>query len=126
MPIYEAMCDECGKGEDYYQTVDARHVTPWCCGQAMRKVILNASAVQGDLPAYQSPIDGRPVEGRRARTEDLKRSGCRPWEGLDQERKEAAKQERYAEQKTDASLTKAAAEAFYQLSPSKRDILKGT
>ena len=33
-----------------------------------------------DMPAYQSPIDGRVITGRAARREDLKRSGCVPWE----------------------------------------------
>lgn len=80
--------------------------------------------IVGDLPGYQSPVTGLWVEGRRARREDLARTQCRPWEGKQQELQEAARREAYAEQKLDASLTKAASEAFYQLPPSKRDILK--
>lgn len=125
MPIYEAMCDECGKVEDYYQTIDKCRVTPWCCGKAMHKVILAPSMVRGDIPSYTSPIDGKWIDGRRQRQEDLKRAGCRPWEGLDAERKEAAKQEKYIEEKRDAALTKSVSEAFYQLAPSKRDVLRG-
>ena len=79
--------------------------------------------IVGDLPGYLSEGTGLWVEGRAARREDLKRSGCRPWEGLEQERKEAARRDRYAEEKLDASLTKTASETFYQLPPSKRDIL---
>ena len=30
----------------------------------------------GDLPGYQSPIDGRWIEGRRARKYDLESNGC--------------------------------------------------
>ena len=41
-----------------------------------------------------------------------------------EKRKEAARHEQYQEQKLDASLTKAASEAYYQLPPSKRDILR--
>lgn len=123
MPIYEAMC-ECGHQEDYYATVDQRLMTPWCCGKRMHKVILTPTMVTADLPSYTSPIDGKWIDGRKQRKEDLKRAGCRPWEGLDQERKESAKQTKYSDQKLDASLTKAASEAFYQLSPSKRDLLK--
>lgn len=33
--------------------------------------------VTGDLPEYISPVTGKPVDGRWARREDLKRSGCR-------------------------------------------------
>lgn len=124
-PLYESMCDECGQQQDYYQTMDKCLDTPWCCGKKMHKVILNASMVVADLPSYQSPIDGKWIDGRKARQEDLKRSGSRPWEGLESERKEAAKTKQYEDEKLDASLTKSASEAFYQLPPSKREILKG-
>ncbi len=78
----------------------------------------------GDLPEYVSPVTGLVVSGRVQRREDLKRSGSRPWEGLEVEKREARKQQAYSEARLDASLAKAAAESFYQLSPSKRDILK--
>lgn len=47
--------------------------------------------VQPDIPGYASPVSGNWIEGRRARREDLKRTGCRPYEGREQETKEAAK-----------------------------------
>jgi hypothetical protein len=47
--------------------------------------------IQPDLPGYESPITGQWIEGRKARREDLRRHNCRPWEGLDQEKREAAK-----------------------------------
>jgi hypothetical protein len=37
---------------------------------------LCAPRVISDLPAYRSPIDGKMVDGRSARREDLKRNGC--------------------------------------------------
>lgn len=126
MPIYTSRCNACQEVQDYYATINECLVTPWCCGKRTEKVILHAPAVQGDLPSYTSPVDGRWIDGRRQRHEDLKRNGCRPWEGLESEKKEAAKHEKYAADKLDASLTKAASEAFYQLPKSKRDILKGT
>lgn len=39
-----------------------------------------APYVAGDLEAYTSPIDGRVIDGRAARREDLKRNHCRPYE----------------------------------------------
>jgi len=33
--------------------------------------------VRGDLPEYISPVTRKPVDGRAARREDLKRAGCR-------------------------------------------------
>lgn len=47
--------------------------------------------IHADLPPYESPIDGRIIDGRRARREDLARAGCRPYEGFEQEKKEADK-----------------------------------
>ena len=60
-----------------------------------------SAAVWDDLPAYESPIDGRIIEGRRARREDFKRHGCRPYEGRQQEEKEAAKVRQADERKLD-------------------------
>ncbi len=34
------------------------------------------SYVQSDTPEYISPVTGKPIDGRAARREDLKRSGC--------------------------------------------------
>lgn len=80
--------------------------------------------VFGDTPGYQSPITGLWVEGKVARREDLKRSRSRPYEGREQELKEAARQRAYSDAKLDESLTKTASEAFYQLPPRKREILR--
>jgi hypothetical protein len=60
-----------------------------------------APFVWDDLPAYESPIDGKPVEGRRQRRNDLARSGSRPYEGREQEAKEAAKVQAAREGKLD-------------------------
>lgn len=47
--------------------------------------------IQPDLPGYASPVTGQWIEGRKARREDLLRTNSRPWEGLAEERKEAAR-----------------------------------
>lgn len=36
--------------------------------------------VQSDYPAYYSHASGKMIEGRRARRDDLARTGCRPFE----------------------------------------------
>lgn len=77
-----------------------------------------------DLPGYESPVTGLWVEGRRQRREDLKRTGCRPYEGREQETKEAARFRQYEDQKMDKSLDRAVHEAYYRLSPSKREMLR--
>ena len=124
MPIYQSRCKSCGAIQDYYQTVEGRANTPWCCGAPAEKVILPAQVIP-DIPAYESPIDGHVVEGRAARREDLKRSGCRPWEGLEAEKREAARQRGYTEQHLERKLDEAVKRTFYELPPIKRRILKG-
>ena len=83
-----------------------------------------APMVWGDLPEYTSPIDGRIINGRVQRREDLKRSGSRPWEGMEQERKEAARQQQYNDQHLERHAEESAFKAWYQLSPDKRRILE--
>jgi putative FmdB family regulatory protein len=81
MPIYEYLC-AAGHVTDAYATVERRHEDKACatCGGKAVKAILHAPRVFGDYEGYLSPATGRWIEGRRARVEDLKQSGCRPFE----------------------------------------------
>lgn len=79
MPLYEY---ECRAGHRFDRVLPlARYDEPQVCncGAESRKVIC-APMVMPDLPEYRSPIDGRPIRGRRERIEDLKRNNCRPYE----------------------------------------------
>ncbi len=78
-----------------------------------------------DLPDYVSPVSGEVVSGRRQRREDLKRTGSRPWEGMESEKKEAARRTEAADKAYDQRLTTAVTKEFHQLSPEKRRILEG-
>jgi len=51
--------------------------------------------IQSDLPAYKSPLGTGLIDGRAARREDLKRSGCR--EVAPDEFKPTYTNERYVE-----------------------------
>lgn len=57
-----------------------------------------------DLPGYVSPVTGLWVEGRRARREDLKRTGSRPYEGREQELKEIARRRQYEQREMEAKV----------------------
>lgn len=81
--------------------------------------------VFGDLPDYESPIDGHIVSGRVARREDLKRNGCRPWEGMESEKKEAARRVDYHEQEQDRRLIEQANRALNELPAHVRRVLRG-
>lgn len=59
--------------------------------QAERARPLQTPMTYGDTPGYRSPIDGRWIEGRRARKYDLESNGCieagdRPTKKLKNER----------------------------------------
>lgn len=79
MPCYEYACAN-GHIFDRFLPL-ARYAEPQTCecGAASQKR-LTAPLIVQDLPGYQSPVDGRWVEGRRARREDLARNNCVPYE----------------------------------------------
>jgi hypothetical protein len=77
----------------------------------------------GDLPSYQSPIDGKWIDGRVARREDLARSGCRPWEGMQQERQEASRQRGYEAQRQEQQLDRVVNQSWAQISEQSRRTL---
>ncbi len=81
-----------------------------------------AHIVMPDLPGYESPVSGKWVEGRAARREDLKQTGCRPYE--EGERQEHKRQSAYEEKKHDAERYEAVARTFYALPESKRKALR--
>lgn len=115
MPMYTCLCAKCGRKETIFRHVSQRDENlPKCHGKMRRAV--EAPAVQTDLPGYQSPIDGRWIEGRRARTEDLKRNGCRPWEGMDSERKEAVKRADAADAEFGKKIEAGVAEVYNGMS----------
>lgn len=120
MPVYESLCHVCGKVQDYYQSAANCYDTPTCCGAKTEKVIMTAPYGQVDIPAYVSPVSGKWINSRRERTEDLKRTNSRPWEGMEQETKEADRQKAYQEAKEDAKLEKAVVEAWQSLTPEKQ------
>jgi hypothetical protein len=82
-------------------------------------------AVFGDLPGYESPVTGKWVEGRRARREDLKRSGCRPYEGREQEAKEAARVQAENDRKVDQLADKMANQAWAMAPERVRRMFRG-
>lgn len=84
-----------------------------------------APVVWNDLPAYESPIDGRVVDGRRQRRDDLARTGCRPYEGREQEQKEAAKVRAEQERKTDTLAERMAHRAWAEAPERVRKIFRG-
>jgi hypothetical protein len=84
-----------------------------------------APEIWDDLPGYESPVTGLWVEGRRQRREDLKRTRSRPYEGREQEAKEAARYQARTEQKLDQLADKMAHTAWAQAPERIRKVFRG-
>lgn len=108
MPMYGCICPKCGKYETIFRHISARDDTPMHCESKMERIV-EAPSVQVDIGGYTSPIDGRWIEGKSARREDLKRNNCRPWEGMESEKKEALRRAAAA----DANFEKGVEAAVY-------------
>ena len=90
----------------------------------MEKVILTAPFGQVDIPAYVSPVTGKLIGSRSERREDLKRTGSREWEGMEQETKVAQERVKAEEKAQDAKLEESVVAAWSQLPSEKRAVLE--
>lgn len=124
--IYESRCNSCGKLYEYIKPASQYLDSPFCCGERTEKVILNAPMGHVVNIHYTSPIDGKPITTKQARIDDLKRNNCRPWEGLEQEKKVAQERKKYEEKIEDKKLESAAVQAWQSLKPEQRRILETT
>lgn len=84
-----------------------------------------APTVWDDLPGYRSPVTDEWVEGRRARRNDLRRHNCRPYEGREQESKEAARHQAEKERRLDALAEKMAHRAWAEAPERVRRVFRG-
>ena len=126
--LYESICLQCGKYHEYVRSISNCFDTPLCCGVKTDKRIMTASyAVNVDIPAYQSPATNKWITSRKERNEDLKRSGCRPWEGLETEKQEAAKVKQEADAHLDKEIDKTVRTAWANLPANKKaEVLRAT
>ncbi len=75
------------------------------------------------MPSYQSPVTGKWIDTPAQRRDDLARSGSRPWEGMEREKKEAARRKRDSEREMDCVAEKIAVESWQQLPEAHRRAL---
>lgn len=80
MPLHDFECSLCHATEEDFVGHGVNSIICVRCGAEAKKVFLSAPIVAADLPGYQSPVDGRWIEGRKARREDLARNNCVPYE----------------------------------------------
>lgn len=79
-----------------------------------------------DIPAYQSPISGHWINSRKQRNEDMVRNNCRPWEGMEQEQKEADRRRAYEDQKEDMAIESSIEKTIKELPEEKKKLLELT
>lgn len=132
MPNYEYECDRCQKQGEYFAPMSQSGSPPDCeCGAKTKRVILSAPMGYVHFPAaggqaYVSTVSGKYIDSKRKREDDLKRHGCRTYEGFEQEKKEADRRTAHEEKKADQKLDATVREAFHQLPPEKRKVLEQT
>ena len=113
MPLYEYTC-AAGHVVTEYRIVAERGLAALCsCGLAAEKTILTPPRVFSDFEGYESPATGKWIEGRRARLEDLKQSGCRPYEIG--EMQEAQRRAKANDAKLDATVDEAVERTLNEL-----------
>lgn len=78
MPLYDYQCPSCQHRFEQVLKIaelSKRVFCPRCSGDAERR--LSRPMVRGDYEAYDCPITGRRIEGKRQHEENLRRHGCR-------------------------------------------------
>lgn len=81
MPLYTWVCG-CGRREDAFAKVEERDAPRRCACNSLSLMtrVLAAPMLRPDIQPYRSPVDGRWVDSRAARREDLKRNNAIEWE----------------------------------------------
>ena len=98
MPLYAYKCWACQARRDVLKPIADLNRSESCekCQATMERQ-LAAPAVIGDYAGYACPISNKWVEGRRAHEENLKKHGCRVYEGGETEAFRANKQKEETE-----------------------------
>lgn len=78
------------------------------------------------MPAYQSPITGKWIDTPAQRRDDMARSGSRPWEGMEAERKVASERVHAEEKAKDQAIENAVVGAWHSLSDDKKATLENS
>lgn len=122
MPLHDYKC-ECGKEFERFTKIAELNNPVICdCGkQASRQLSFCAVSV---MQSYQSPVTGKWIDTPRQRRDDLERSGSRPWEGIEAEKKVAQQREKDFDKMLDKSAEKSAVDAWQQLPQEKRQMLE--
>lgn len=108
MPTYTAKCSTCSHSFLIYRKIRERNspaVCEKCQAPAIR--VLDAPRVVGDYEAYDCPITGKQIRGRREHEENLAQHGCRvyePGESAEHEKRRAREEEAHLDRMADVAV----------------------
>lgn len=123
MPVYQSICLKCGAYHEYIRRAADCRDTPTCCNAPTDKRILSAPMMRADIApwdSYESPATGKTITSYAQRREDMRASGCRDYEGREQEQRAANNNIKADEARSDAALDATVRTAWASLSPSKK------
>lgn len=128
MPTYTYQCLECStKVEAFRKMVDYLDC-PICkeCDSNTKKIpnVCNIGAHSSKVhDSYESPVTGKIITSERQRRYDMESNGCRPWEGIKQEKIEVARKRKYNDEKLDTAVNESLNKQIAQMDSKKRKIL---
>ena len=128
MPTYLYQCLECTTKLEAFRKMADLNDTPLCeeCGSETKKImnVCNIGSYSAKpMETYLSPVTGKPITSQRQRQYDMESNGCRPWEGIKQEKKAVARQRKYNDDKLDKAVETSLNKQVGQMDSKKRKIL---
>lgn len=125
MPSYQYRCKQCEKQFDRVLPMSQYNRPQDCglCGAVMEKIITAPPAVRGDYASYSCPVTGKPIDGRKAHEDNLRRTGCRILEPG--ESQDAANFRTHQSNALEESIADTAARFVEALPAQKREKLAG-
>ena len=125
MPTYTYRCNKCDEDTEKFNKMADMHDSPTCeCGGETKKImnVCNIGAFSTKvMQPYQSPVDGKTViTSQRQRQYDMESNGCRPWEGIKQEKEAVDKQKKINNKKLDKAVDTEMSKQISQMPSAKR------
>jgi putative FmdB family regulatory protein len=121
MPLYDYRCPNCECRFELFRSIADSDLPETCCCGAVAERQISAPRVRGDIPAYDCPVTGKRIEGRKAHRENLARTGSRVFEPG--EREAAARRRKASDEALERSVGDTVEAAIHQMPSRERDYL---
>ena len=124
MATYTYRCVECERDTEKWNKIADMHDSPICeCGGETKKImnVCNIGAFSTKvMQPYLSPVDNKPINSMRQRQYDMESNGCRPWEGIAQEKKVVDEKKKRNNAKLDKAVDTELSKQISQMPSAKR------